>query len=229
MVRSVSVALFAVVALSFASNAAAAPITVNAFTTVYGASGLPLGNPGPQLQLINGAVGSVNVSSIPLSSYIVADWSIDVTSFTTNPGPVNINPSLSNTFTITGAALDTGGVVTFQFVTSPTGSSSLVPPTTTGFTGYVQVIAITGAFTAYDFGPIGTYYSFDGTIQNTTLNTNGTVSQNPVGNSSSFTFIRLDGEPSPGDATPEPATLAVLGLMGAFGGIAVRRKLRAAA
>ncbi|MCS6865227.1 MAG: PEP-CTERM sorting domain-containing protein [Gemmataceae bacterium] len=227
MFRSASVALFAVVALGFASNATAAP--VYSFQVTFGSTSVVT----PQQVVFSGGIlpsyiqNNGDPSTFISPPHVVSTWNINVAGFNTNPGPVVITSTAPNQFTVTGTGADAGKIATFTL--SNTQANNL-GSNVVSFSGQATLTSITSPFTTIDFGPIGTIYDFLGSSQPLTFTPGspGTVSGGAGSASFTFTYSR-DNQPGPGDPVPEPATLAVLGLMGAFGGWAVRRKLKTAA
>ncbi len=218
--------LAAALTLAFASSASAAPI--NTLTLVYGNSNVPNAQ---TLNLFNGAVGAATppqpaaidvFGSIQLGAYTASPMTIDTTPFNTNPGLVNVTPTLTITGTLSSgpgqAGGDNGKTATFTFIGGIL--NVFEGGLADSVSGFVQLTALSAAFTGIDFGSIGTIFHFAGSFQGTTFTpgTPGSVSGAP--NSSSFTLTRVS-------AVPEPATLATLGLMGLCGGYFARRKLKA--
>jgi hypothetical protein len=225
MFRSASLALFAVVALGFASNAIAAPVYI--FQVTFGATNVVT----PQVVVFSNGIlpsfiqnnGDPSTSISP--ALVVSTWNVDATVFNSDPGPIEITSTALNQFQVTGTGADAGKIATFTL--SNTQGQDL-PSNVVSFSGKATLTAITAPFTTIDFGSIGTIYDFLGSTQplNLTPGSPGVVTGGPGSASVTFTYSP-DNLPGPGDPIPEPATVAVLGLMGVIGGSAVRRKLKA--
>lgn len=215
--------LFAAVVAAALSVTSAGATPIALFNTVYGGSTTP--NPST-LMLMNGALTSVNppqpasdgFGNIAFGTYSVSNMTIGLAPFTTNPGPVN----LPATLTVTGLG---GG--SFPADGGRTATFSLVPGTATlneggvvdSLTAIYQLTGLAG-INGLDFGPLGTRFLMTGSFQNTTFTPGpgGGTFGGTAPSSSSFTFTVLPAQ------VPEPASLAVFGVLTLGGGLALARR-----
>jgi hypothetical protein len=196
------------------STVSAAPIT--AFSTTYG-NGQAAGSVltyGP-----NNAVNAQNGAPPNIVGNLISGLSLTLTgAHPAGNGPVTFSP----TFTINGTSVE------FTFL----GPLNIVgymggPPSSFNVIGEAFVSQADANFGA---GLINQIWVFTFTANGADINfgSPGTFSTANT-STASATFIATGRFREQGDPTPEPATLATLGLMGLMGGFVARRKLKASA
>ncbi|MCI0459352.1 MAG: hypothetical protein L0Z62_20575 [Gemmataceae bacterium] len=167
-------------------------------------------------QTASDAIGTIT----PIGSYAVSPLHVDLAPFTSNPGTINILGG--GTLTVTGlppAGTDSGKTAVFSFMggMATLEEKGVADP----ITGIVQLQS--SNITRIDFGPIGDLFAFEFSVQGLQFTPGaggGSVTGTPT--SSSFGLTRLP-------PIPEPASLALWGLIGAAGiWYARHRRLRAA-
>ena len=204
------------------ASSQAAPIT-----SISGAHGGPQNTAGTVASYINGLV-TASDGTIPLPfGSPVSNWNMNLSTFTSNPGNVLLRNGANAPF----LTIDTAGpgFAIFQVIDPIT---VLTDPPGTGLGQNPDLTAeyvLVHNSSAFNYDLLGQIWAFSYSTQGNVIFTPGGGGGSFVVNgtsSASWTMNATGRFTGFGDPIPEPASMALFGLIGLSGVIAARRKMR---